>query len=116
MQGEEETFDIDFDDGKKGLGLAKNLVRAVDGAEDVALKKGMNVEARLSAEESWLRGVINLVHVKKAKFKTRSGDTVKLMDLLNKARDEMQKSLVSRAAEGKTPLQVWFGLFDPLHV
>lgn len=106
VQGEEESFDIDFDDGKKGLGLAKNQVRAVDGAEDVPLKKGLRVEALLTTEDSWRGGVINLVHIKKAKFKTRSGDTVKLMDLLNKARDEMQKSLVSRAAEGKTPLQV----------
>jgi arginyl-tRNA synthetase len=38
------------------------------------------------------------------KFKTRSSETVKLMDLLNAARDEMQTSLRARAAEGKTNL------------
>lgn len=40
------------------------------------------------------------------KFKTRSSETVKLMDLLNAARDEMSTSLRARAAEGKTNLTV----------
>ena len=38
------------------------------------------------------------------KFKTRSGDTVRLIDLLNEARDRMYASLVSRAEEKKTSL------------
>jgi arginyl-tRNA synthetase len=38
------------------------------------------------------------------KFKTRSGDTVKLIDLLNSARDEMMASLKSRADEGKSAI------------
>lgn len=40
------------------------------------------------------------------RFKTKSGDTVKLMDLLNEARDRMVTSLQQRAAEGKTDLTV----------
>ncbi len=36
------------------------------------------------------------------KFKTRSGDVVKLIDLLNTARDRMGDSLRQRATESKT--------------
>jgi arginyl-tRNA synthetase len=38
------------------------------------------------------------------KFKTRSGSTVRLIDLLNEGRDRMKASLEARAAEGKCPL------------
>jgi arginyl-tRNA synthetase len=38
------------------------------------------------------------------RFKTRSGDTVRLVDLLDAARDRMKTSLEMRAAEGKTEL------------
>jgi len=38
------------------------------------------------------------------KFKTRSGTTVRLIDLLNEGRDRMKASLTARAAEGKCPL------------
>ena len=47
------------------------------------------------------------------RFKTKSGDTVRLMDLLNEARDRMATSLQQRAAEGKTDLTVSFD-FIPL--
>jgi arginyl-tRNA synthetase len=39
------------------------------------------------------------------RFKTRSSETVRLIDLLDAAKDRMQASLQSRADEGKTPLQ-----------
>lgn len=39
------------------------------------------------------------------RFKTRSGDTVRLIDLLNEAKDRMFTSLKERAEEGKCPLQ-----------
>jgi len=38
------------------------------------------------------------------KFKTRSGDTVRLVDLLDAAVDRMQASLEERVKEGKSPL------------
>jgi arginyl-tRNA synthetase len=39
------------------------------------------------------------------RFKTRAGVTVKLIDLLNEAKERMLKQLTARAEEGKTPLQ-----------
>jgi arginyl-tRNA synthetase len=38
------------------------------------------------------------------RFKTRSSETVRLIDLLNAARDKMRESLLARAEEGKSPL------------
>lgn len=38
------------------------------------------------------------------RFKTRSSETVRLIDLLNAAKDKMKESLQARADEGKSPL------------
>jgi arginyl-tRNA synthetase len=38
------------------------------------------------------------------RFKTRSSETVRLIDLLNAARDRMHESLVERSKEGKSSL------------
>ena len=38
------------------------------------------------------------------RFKTRSSETVRLIDLLDAAKDRMHESLLSRANEGKCPL------------
>ena len=40
------------------------------------------------------------------RFKSRSGDTVRLIDLLNEARDRMAAALRERKEEGKTTLTV----------
>lgn len=40
------------------------------------------------------------------KFKTRSGTTVRLVDLLDEAKDRMKQSLAARLEEGKCVLQV----------
>ena len=42
------------------------------------------------------------------KFKTRSGDTVRLIDLLNEGKDRMAKNLAARTEEGKCALQVYY--------
>jgi arginyl-tRNA synthetase len=47
------------------------------------------------------------------RFRTRSSETVRLIDLLHSAKDRMAESLTARAAEGKTSLEVncwmlWF--------
>ena len=39
------------------------------------------------------------------RFKTRSSETVRLIDLLDAAKESMQESLEARSLEGKTPLQ-----------
>lgn len=39
------------------------------------------------------------------RFKTRSSETVRLIDLLNTAKDKMKESLLERVLEGKSPLQ-----------
>ena len=39
------------------------------------------------------------------RFKTRSSETVRLIDLLDAAKERMQESLEARSLEGKTPLQ-----------
>ena len=40
------------------------------------------------------------------RFKSRSGDTVRLVDLLDAAKERMETQLREREAEGKTPLKV----------
>lgn len=47
------------------------------------------------------------------KFKTRSSETVRLIDLLNEAKDRMTSSLEERAAEGKTSVEVC--IHTPVH-
>lgn len=46
------------------------------------------------------------------RFKTRSGDTVRLIDLLNEAKERMALSLQERRDEGKTSLTVSKCLHD----
>jgi len=40
------------------------------------------------------------------RFKSRSGDTVRLVDLLDAAKEKMEAQLRERELEGKTPLKV----------
>ena len=53
------------------------------------------------------------------RFKSRSGDTVRLVDLLDASKSRMEEQLTARAAEGKTPLEViscYFIKLELIHV
>jgi Ca2+-binding EF-hand superfamily protein len=73
------TFDVDYDDGEKEQGVAKDLIRTLGGtsrksperrrdadmsdAEDTSLRVGTKVEARYRGRERWYPGVISRVRL-----------------------------------------------------
>ena len=56
------TFDIDYDDGEKEMGVKKEMVRALGksvSARPARLEEGMKVEARYRGRERWFPGRIS---------------------------------------------------------
>jgi predicted MarR family transcription regulator len=64
----DDSYDINFDDGERELGVAAELVRligstssskkAVDSSADLQLRDGDNIEARYRGRERWFAGTV----------------------------------------------------------
>lgn len=88
------------------LGLTK-LIYVVDSGQSTHFQSCFEVVNRIG----WTKNV-DLHHVgfgvvlgsDRKRFRTRQGGTVRLVDLLDEARDRMQKDLLSRIADGRTNL------------